>query len=160
VAWSPDGKQVLTGGEDNTARIWDVANGQVVRTLEGHTVPVGGVAWSPDGKQVLTGSYDTTARIWDVANGQVVRTLEGHTGGVSAVAWSPDGKQVLTGSEDNTAQVWIADEKPIFAELTRRICNTVTEDQIKATIPSWRGCTVELAAVAADLKEYDALRPR
>jgi len=86
--------------------------------------------------------------------------LRGHTTAVPAVAWAPNGKQVLTGSFDKTARIWIADDKPLIAELTRRVCNILTEDQIKATIPSWRGCATELAAVAEDLKEYDALRPR
>jgi len=106
VAFSPDGTHVLTGSEDNTARLWDAATGKAVATLAGHTGPVTAVAFSPDGTRVLTGSEDNTARLWDAATGKVVVTLAGHTSFVSAVAFSPDGTGVLTGSLDNTARLW------------------------------------------------------
>ena len=56
MAFSPDGKQVLTGSEDKTARLWDAQSGKELRTFTGHTDWVMSVAFSPDGKQVLTGS--------------------------------------------------------------------------------------------------------
>ena len=108
VAFSPDGKRVLTGSDDNTARLWDAATGNPVATLAGHKARVSAVAFSPDGKRVLTGSSDNTARLWDAATGNAVATLAGHTGSVSAVAFSPDGKRVLTGSGDTTARLWDA----------------------------------------------------
>ncbi len=159
VAWRPDGEQVLTGSNDRTARIWDTASGQSVTTLEGHTFSVWSVAWRPDGEQVLTGSNDRTARIWDAASGQSVATLEGHNSTVAIVVWSPDGKQVLTGSQDKTAKLWISDTTLIIADLTRRVCNVATDDEIRAKITNWRGCTLELAALRNDLEAYDQLRP-
>ena len=65
VCFSPDGRQVLTGSDDNTARLWDAATGQELRRFEGHTLPVWSVCFSPDGRQVLTGSSDKTVRLWD-----------------------------------------------------------------------------------------------
>jgi WD40 repeat protein len=106
VAFSPDGKLVLTGSTDNTARLWEAATGKPVATLSGHTGSVFAAAFSPDGKLVLTGSDDNTARLWEAATGKPVATLSGHTGSVRAVAFSPDGKLVLTGSEDKTARLW------------------------------------------------------
>ena len=107
VAWSPNGRWILTGSTDHIARIWDVATGAVVRQLEGHTGDIDDVAWSPDGRQILTGGEDRIARIWDAASGKSVRTLTGHTDWVEAVAWSPDGQRLLTGG-DRTARIWDA----------------------------------------------------
>ena len=108
VAFSPDGKQVLTGSEDSTARLWDAASGKEIRKFQGHTESIWSVAFSPDGKQVLTGSDDSTARLWDAATGKEIRKLQGHAAEVTSVAFSPDGKQVLTGSYDKTARLWDA----------------------------------------------------
>src|SRR5207302_260460 len=54
VRFSPDGKQIVTGSWDNTARIWDVATGKQLQVLKGHECSIRAVAFTPDGKQVLT----------------------------------------------------------------------------------------------------------
>jgi len=104
VAFSPDGKQLLTGSVDNTARLWDI-QGNLIKELTGHQGLVWAVAFSPDGKQILTGSVDNTARLWD-NQGNLIKELTGHQGDLRAVAFSPDGKQLLTGSSDKTARLW------------------------------------------------------
>ncbi|KAM0147375.1 hypothetical protein ACHAPG_010616 [Botrytis cinerea] len=108
VAFSPDGKQVVSGSWDNTVRLWDTATGQQIQpTLEGHTDSVWSVAFSPDGKQIVSGSEDNTVRLWDTATGQQIQpTLGGHTSCVPSVAFSPDGKQIVSGSWDNTVRLW------------------------------------------------------
>ncbi|MEQ9233647.1 nSTAND1 domain-containing NTPase [Coleofasciculus sp. E2-BRE-01] len=70
VAFSPDGKQILTGSFDNTARLWD-NQGNLIKELTGHQDLVYAVAFSPDGKQILTGSRDNTARLWDLQGRQI-----------------------------------------------------------------------------------------
>ena len=92
MAFLPDGKQVVSGSDDQTVRLWDAATGALLQTLEGHTGVVTSVAFSPNGKQVVSGSYNRTVRLWDAATGAPLQTLEGHTGSVTSVAFSPDGK--------------------------------------------------------------------
>jgi len=108
VAFSLDGRWVLTGSDDGTARLWEASSRQLLQKLEGHTGSVRSVAFSPDGRWVLTGSSDSAARLWEASSGRLLQTLEGHTSSVSSVAFSPDGRWVLTGSNDSTARLWEA----------------------------------------------------
>jgi WD40 repeat protein len=108
VAVSPDGRRIITGSDDNTAKVWDAATGQELLTLNGHADSVSAVAVSPDGRRIITGSDDKTAKVWDAATGQELLTLNGHASSVSAVAVSPDGRRIITGSDDKTAKVWEA----------------------------------------------------
>ena len=105
VAFSADGKTVLTGSEDNTARLWDAATGRAIGQPLAHKGPVSSVAFGPDRKVVLTGSLDGTARLWDAATGRPIGQSLRHSG-VRAATFSPDGKAVLTGGEDRTARLW------------------------------------------------------
>ncbi len=106
VAFSPDGRLLATASNDATARVWDPATGNCLRTLTGHTHVVYDVAFSPEAALLATGSGDQTARVWDPATGNCLRTLTGHTGRVYDVAFSPDGRQLATASYDQTARLW------------------------------------------------------
>jgi WD40 repeat protein len=106
VAFSPDGRRLASGSWNNTIKLWDVATGQGVRTLRGHTDWVLSVAFSPDGRLLASASGDHTVKLWDVETGQEVRTLRGHNGGVQSVAFSPDGRLLASGSRDSTVILW------------------------------------------------------
>ena len=106
VAFSPDGRYVLSGSSDKTLRLWEVATGKELRRFEGHSGRVCSVAFSPDGRYVLSGSRDKTIRLWEVATGKELRRFEGHSSWVISVAFSPDGRYILSGSEDRTLRLW------------------------------------------------------
>jgi len=109
VAFSPDGRRIVTGSEDNTAKVWDAETGRELLTLKGHADVVFSVAFSPDGRRIVTGSYDKTAKVWDAANSRELLTLNGHDGPIESVAFSPDSRWIITGGRDNTAKLWNAE---------------------------------------------------
>ena len=110
VAFSPDGRHIVSGSDDSTIRVWDAQTGvQVGSSLQGHTGWVNSVAFSSDGRHIVSGSYDRTIRVWDAQTGvQVGNSLQGHTQVVKSVAFSPDGRHIVSGSNDRTIRVWDA----------------------------------------------------
>jgi hypothetical protein len=106
VTFSQDGKQIVTGSEDKTAKVWNSTTGQERLTLNGHIGTVYSTEFSQDGKQIVTGSEDKTAKIWDAATGRCPHILQGHAGEINSCEFSCDSKFIVTASADHTARVW------------------------------------------------------
>jgi WD40 repeat protein len=120
VAFSPDGKTLVSGSADATLRMWDAATGQPRGApLQGHTGEVWTVAYSPDGRTLVSGSFDNTLRLWDANTGQSRgEPMQGHPRDRKAtIAFSPDsgvlvssgsGNTSLTSGNDGTLYLWDA----------------------------------------------------
>ena len=106
VALSPDGSQGLSGSDDKSLKLWDLANGECLHTFVGHTGRVESVAVSPDGRLAVSGSFDKTLKLWDLSKGECLRTLRGHEWAVNSVVFSPDGRLILSGSLDQSLKLW------------------------------------------------------
>lgn len=108
VAFSPDGKYVLSGAR-TTLKLWEVATGRKVRNFKGHGSRVSSVAFSPDGKYVVSGA-GTTLNLREVASGKEIHTFTGHKKYVTSTAFSPDGKYAISGSgkigEKGVLKLW------------------------------------------------------
>jgi hypothetical protein len=111
VAFSPDGKQILTTSTDRTAILWDIDTAQPVRVFSGHSLPVLSVAFSADGKRVLTGSADESAIVWNADTAQRIHVFKQAESPMYSVAFSPDANCVLTASGGNAATLWSLDSK-------------------------------------------------
>ncbi|KAJ7634820.1 WD40-repeat-containing domain protein [Roridomyces roridus] len=118
MAFSPDGKTLVTGSDNDTVRLWDAQSGAAITDpLCGHTNGVSSVAFSPDGKVVVSGSLDSTLRLWDAQTGALMgHPLQGHTKPVLSVAFSPDGKFFISSSRDKMIRRWDAQSRIQFGE--------------------------------------------
>jgi WD40 repeat protein/tetratricopeptide (TPR) repeat protein len=107
IAFSPDGRRVVTASADRTARVWDAATGQPRGRPLRHGGQVRHAEFDPEGLRVVTASADKTARVWDATTGKpLIRPLK-HTRTVEYAAFSPDGRRVVTVSWTDV-QTWDA----------------------------------------------------
>ena len=111
MAFSPDGKTLSSGSDDETVKLWDIATRTNIVTFEGHQSAVQSIAFSPDGKALVSGSEDNsmpssnnTVKLWDVATSRNIATFRhidknsGWAHAVYSVAFSPDGATVASGA--------------------------------------------------------------
>jgi len=119
LAFSPDGKQLASGHQYGSVRLWDVDAllEQVDRTFkeatpkETHTISVGAMsivslAFSADGKRLAAGAEDNRITLLDPASGKVLRSFVGHQAAVVALAFSLDGKRLASASHDRSVKIW------------------------------------------------------
>ncbi len=157
LEFSPDGKYLLTACFDNTARLWDVATGRLVRTFTGHTASVNTARFSPDGALIVTGSDDHTARIWDVATGKTIRIFDQHPQAIGA-DFTPDGRYVLTFGLDNTGRMWDAATGRQQARVFTGAGGVFSPDGRYVALASGEENAVQLWDAATDRQLY-AVRP-
>jgi serine/threonine protein kinase len=132
IAFSEDGRRVLSGGNDATMRFWDVETGRELRpAIEGFPSAVERVALAPDGNQAAA-SAGNLLFYWDLGRGSDSRFAESHKGVMTSVTFSPDGRKILTTSGDQTARLWDAatlrEERAFEGHRTRVTCAALSPD--------------------------------
>jgi WD40 repeat protein len=117
LAFTPDGKYVVTGSGDRSLKVWETAGGKEFKTFAGpagHQNLVLSVSLSPDGSLIASGASDNTARVWDFPRTTPLREIA-KSEGAGALAVSPDGTRLAGGGKDGGVRIWnIADGKEIF----------------------------------------------
>lgn len=125
VTFSPDGKTMASGGQDNTVRIWEIATGKELRRftavtgLGSENSWVASVAYSPDGKYLAAGSTNGPGEvvIWELATGTEARPLRMNRGGAISIAFSSDGKILAAGTQDGVIHLWDAGTRNLLRRL-------------------------------------------
>jgi len=110
-AFSPDGKTMASGRDDQTIKLWDVAEHRERLKLAASPGEIVSVVFSQDGKMLASGSSGTLfssseIKLWEIATGRELHTLTGHSSWVTSLAFSPDGKTLASGSDDRTIKLW------------------------------------------------------
>ncbi len=106
AAYSPDGKQLATAGDEPVIALLDAATGREVRRLV-HKDLVEWFAWGPDSTRLLSAGRDGSVRLWDVATGES-RLLGGYVGEAFAAAFHPDNTRIASAGRDRTITIWDA----------------------------------------------------
>ena len=110
VVFSADGTRLVSAAGEpglfGELKIWNPADGALVRTIVGHAESLYACAISPDGKWIASGGYDQQIKLWDAATGQELRTFVGHNGAIYGLAFSPSGKLLASASADRTVKLW------------------------------------------------------
>lgn len=129
VAYSPDGRFIVAGGDYESAGVWDTATKRFLFELKDDKpnpqdkyLSVDFVSYSPDGRFIVTANDgssidDKVARVWNAGTGKLKFELKGHTDYVHSANYSPDGRFIITASSDSTARIWDAVNGKFLAEL-------------------------------------------
>jgi WD40 repeat protein len=129
VAFTPDGRQLVSAGDDKVIRIWDWQAGKTVTTIRGQVEPgdegkIFAMALSPDGRWLAAGGWikvrgqaGHVVRLFDFATGNLVALLNGHSDIVLSLAFAPDGKRLISGSNDDSAIIWDVEHQKLVHRL-------------------------------------------
>jgi len=132
LAFSTDGKTIVSGSADKTVRLWDTETFEEKRVLQGHEHVVLSVAFSPDGNTVASTSNDKTVRLWNAETGDIKNVLNGHEKAVWDVTFSPDG--TIIASAANTDEIYLWDPatgghiRTVYVELPGASCVDFSPD--------------------------------
>lgn len=155
LAFSRDGRFLVSGSDDSTARLWTGTDLQPVGSpLAGHTGPVRSAAFSPDGALIATGSQDATVRIWNSQTQAVVQVIESPSTRIHSVAFSPLGQHVASAASDNSIRIWDASSGRAVAQLLNS-----NDEGVSSVVFSPDGTRVAAGSAKGVVRIWDRVLP-
>jgi len=106
IAFSSNGKYLVTGSDGKALRIWDLEGDELVQPIQAHETEITTVTFSPDGQTIASSSFDKAVRLWNLEGKQIEKAFEGHDETVYSIAFSPKGEMIVSGSYDRTIRLW------------------------------------------------------
>ena len=106
VAFSPNGRVLVSGGDDNAVTLWNVTGRNQIKAFMDHKDWVKSVAFSPDGKILASASYDGSIRLRELSPGRKKTTILKHSNYVASIAFSPDSKILASAGSDGSVKLW------------------------------------------------------
>ncbi|HEV7242768.1 MAG TPA: serine/threonine-protein kinase [Thermoanaerobaculia bacterium] len=106
LAFSPDGRSLVSSHADGALLVWDIAERELVANLSEHSGAVRSVAFSPDGRRAVSGGEDRSVTIWNAETGLKEAVLAGHETRVTSVAFTGDGGRIASGDQDGLIILW------------------------------------------------------
>ncbi len=129
LLYTPDGREIVTAGDDKTIRVWDASTGKLRHTIRGEMDfgepgKILTIAMSPDGKLLAAAGNlpfegQRVIRLYDFPSGRIVHLFKGHTDVVISVAFSPDGKRLASGGADDVANIWDVKSRKLLARMEK-----------------------------------------
>jgi WD40 repeat protein len=106
AAYSPDGKQIATGGYDRLVKLWNAQTADLLHTLNEHSDTVYALVFSPDSQYLATAGADRAIKYWQTLTGRRLFTLADATDWLYTLAFAPDGKHLAAAGADRSIRLW------------------------------------------------------
>ena len=106
AVFSPDQKQMVTLGSNNSIRVWESRTARVTREIRTGAHQAVTILFHPKEAVVFTGGKDRTVQAWDISKGKSTLTLEGHESAVNVLLSDSEGKVLFAGSSSGKVSVW------------------------------------------------------
>lgn len=153
VSFSPDNKYLISGGFDETVRLWSLLTRQILTVYKGHFSPVLTVKFSPMSHYFATGGCDRTTKLWAINCSTPLRQFVGHLSDVELIEFHPNGLYLATSANDSTVRLWCLEN----GECARVIYN-YTEKSYVDTIAFSNSGKILAIACNYSLVIYDLIK--
>jgi WD40 repeat protein len=163
VAFSPDGRSVVSGSRDHTVRVWNALDGTQRSVVEEHADSVTCAAFSSDGRFIASGSAKTL-RVWDVATGSQHHVLDDNMNGyVRSVDFLPDSRSVVFMDGASWVRVWdtttgTQQTRTIWSDFGQHACAVTPLPTLQVIVGDWEKPVAQVWEIPVEAEDGEQRR--